>query len=160
MGIFQRVLLARKRGRSGRGPRTRTGSIRPFTWLATRTSGLLEGRRSSPTTSTSRKKIRRTKRARAGSRPRRADEEEGSGTARIVASREAVASLLLSSTPVGNPARSTGGNTMEFDSLQKLYVDELKDLHSAERQIIQALPKMIKAASSPELKSALQEHLD
>ncbi len=49
---------------------------------------------------------------------------------------------------------------MEFDSLQKLYVDELKDLHSAERQIIQALPKMIKAASSPELKSALQEHLD
>src|SRR5436309_11989254 len=49
---------------------------------------------------------------------------------------------------------------MQIDSLQKLYVEELKDLHSAERQIIQALPKMIKAASSPELKSALQEHLD
>jgi ferritin-like metal-binding protein YciE len=49
---------------------------------------------------------------------------------------------------------------MELDSLQKLYVDELKDLHSAERQIIQALPKMIKAASSPELKSALEEHLN
>jgi ferritin-like metal-binding protein YciE len=49
---------------------------------------------------------------------------------------------------------------MQIDSLQKLYVEELRDLHSAERQIIQALPKMIKAASSPELKSALQEHLE
>src|SRR4029077_5422825 len=49
---------------------------------------------------------------------------------------------------------------MQIDSLQKLYVEELRDLHSAERQIIQALPKMIKAASSPDLNSALQEHLD
>jgi ferritin-like metal-binding protein YciE len=49
---------------------------------------------------------------------------------------------------------------MQIDSLQKLYVEELRDLHSAERQIIQALPKMIKAASSPDLKAALQEHLD
>ncbi len=48
---------------------------------------------------------------------------------------------------------------MKIDSLQKLYVEELRDLHSAERQIIQALPKMIKGASSPKLKSALQEHL-
>jgi ferritin-like metal-binding protein YciE len=49
---------------------------------------------------------------------------------------------------------------MKIDNLQKLYVEGLRDLHSAERQIIQALPRMIKAASSPELKSALQEHLD
>jgi len=49
---------------------------------------------------------------------------------------------------------------MEIDTLQKLYVEELRDLHSAERQIIQALPRMIKAATSPELKAALQEHLD
>jgi len=49
---------------------------------------------------------------------------------------------------------------MKIDNLQKLYVEELRDLHSAERQIIQALPRMIKAATSPELKSALQEHLD
>ena len=33
---------------------------------------------------------------------------------------------------------------MEIDSLRKLYVDELKDLYSAEKQILQALPKMIK----------------
>ncbi|HEY0554971.1 MAG TPA: ferritin-like domain-containing protein [Thermoanaerobaculia bacterium] len=49
---------------------------------------------------------------------------------------------------------------MQIDSLQKLYVEELRDLHSAERQIIQALPRMIKAASSPDLKAALQEHLE
>jgi ferritin-like metal-binding protein YciE len=49
---------------------------------------------------------------------------------------------------------------MEIDSLQKLYVEELRDLHSAERQIIQALPKMIKAATAPQLKAALQDHLE
>jgi ferritin-like metal-binding protein YciE len=49
---------------------------------------------------------------------------------------------------------------MEIDSLQKLYVEELRDLHSAERQIIQALPRMVKAASAPELKAALQDHLE
>ncbi|HXT19679.1 MAG TPA: DUF892 family protein [Thermoanaerobaculia bacterium] len=49
---------------------------------------------------------------------------------------------------------------MEMDSLQKLYEDQLKDLHSVERQIIQALPKMIKAAEDEELSSALEEHLD
>jgi ferritin-like metal-binding protein YciE len=49
---------------------------------------------------------------------------------------------------------------MEIDTLQKLYVEELRDLHSAERQIIQALPKMIKAASSPDLKAGLQKHLE
>jgi ferritin-like metal-binding protein YciE len=49
---------------------------------------------------------------------------------------------------------------MEIDTLQKLYVEELRDLHSAERQIIQALPKMIKAATSPDLKAGLQEHLE
>ncbi len=48
---------------------------------------------------------------------------------------------------------------MKIDNLQKLYVEGLRDLHSAERQIIQALPRMIKGASSPQLKAALEEHL-
>jgi ferritin-like metal-binding protein YciE len=47
---------------------------------------------------------------------------------------------------------------MELESLRALYVDELKDLYSAEGQIIKALPRMIKAASSRELKRALTEH--
>ena len=44
--------------------------------------------------------------------------------------------------------------------LQELLVDELKDLYSAENQIIKALPKMAKAASSPELKRAFERHLE
>jgi len=48
---------------------------------------------------------------------------------------------------------------MKLESLKELFVHELQDLYSAENQIIKALPKMADKASSPELKSALQEHL-
>jgi ferritin-like metal-binding protein YciE len=48
---------------------------------------------------------------------------------------------------------------VELDSLQALYVDELKDLYSAEKQILKALPKMIKAASHEELAATFSEHL-
>jgi ferritin-like metal-binding protein YciE len=48
---------------------------------------------------------------------------------------------------------------MQLAELKDLYIDELKDIYSAENQIVKALPKMVKAASSPELKSAFQEHL-
>jgi ferritin-like metal-binding protein YciE len=47
---------------------------------------------------------------------------------------------------------------MKLASLQDLYVEELKDLYSAETQILKALPKMIDAANSPELKVAFQTH--
>ncbi len=49
---------------------------------------------------------------------------------------------------------------MTKDSLQELYVDELKDLLSAETQITKALPKMAKAASSDELREGFEEHLE
>ncbi len=49
---------------------------------------------------------------------------------------------------------------MELDTLKKLYIDELKDLYSAEKQLIKALPKMAKAATDPELKQAFQTHLE
>ena len=48
---------------------------------------------------------------------------------------------------------------MELDTLRDLYIDELKDLYSAENQILKALPRMIKAASHPELKRAFETHL-
>lgn len=48
---------------------------------------------------------------------------------------------------------------MELDSLQALYVNDLKDLYSAEKQILKALPKMIKAASHEELAATFSEHL-
>lgn len=49
---------------------------------------------------------------------------------------------------------------MATNSLQELYVEQLQDLYSAEQQIIKALPKMIEAAQSDELRDALNEHLE
>lgn len=48
----------------------------------------------------------------------------------------------------------------EMNPLAELLQDELKDLYSAENQIIKALPKMAKAASSPELRRAFERHLE
>lgn len=47
---------------------------------------------------------------------------------------------------------------MKIDSLEKLYIHELKDLHSAESQILDALPGMINKATDAELKKALENH--
>jgi ferritin-like metal-binding protein YciE len=47
----------------------------------------------------------------------------------------------------------------EHVPLQDLLVDELKDLYNAENQIIKALPRMAKAATSPELRKAFEKHL-
>jgi len=44
--------------------------------------------------------------------------------------------------------------------LRDLYIEELQDLYSAEGQIIDALPQMSAAATSPNLKRALEEHLE
>jgi ferritin-like metal-binding protein YciE len=43
--------------------------------------------------------------------------------------------------------------------LHELFVDELKDLYNAENQLIKALPRMAKAAATPELKRAFEKHL-
>jgi ferritin-like metal-binding protein YciE len=48
---------------------------------------------------------------------------------------------------------------MSVESLEKLLVHELKDLYSAEKQILKALPKMAKAATNPELRQAFEKHL-
>ena len=49
---------------------------------------------------------------------------------------------------------------MPLKSLDKVLLDELKDLYSAENQILKALPKMAKAASSPLLKEAFTSHIE
>ena len=49
---------------------------------------------------------------------------------------------------------------MSVGTFDELLVDELKDLYSAEKQIIRALPKIIKAVSSPELQQGLSNHLE
>lgn len=48
---------------------------------------------------------------------------------------------------------------MKLETLQELFVDELQDLYSVEKQIIEALPKMAEKAQSPELKRAFETHL-
>jgi ferritin-like metal-binding protein YciE len=48
---------------------------------------------------------------------------------------------------------------MKIESLRDLYLEQLRDLYNAEQQLIKALPKMAKAASSEELKAAFEDHL-
>jgi ferritin-like metal-binding protein YciE len=48
---------------------------------------------------------------------------------------------------------------MRKDTLRQLYIDELKDLYSAEIQIVKALPKLAKASSNAQLRQAFEEHL-
>lgn len=48
---------------------------------------------------------------------------------------------------------------MAKEELKELYVDELKDLYNAENQLVKALPKMAKAATSSDLRTGFEEHL-
>jgi len=48
---------------------------------------------------------------------------------------------------------------MELETLKDLYIHELKDLYSAENQIIKALPKMAKAATNSKLVDGFNKHL-
>src|SRR5687768_10410002 len=49
---------------------------------------------------------------------------------------------------------------MAAENLQELFVNELRDIYDAEKQLIKALPKMAKAAESDELRAAFEEHLE
>lgn len=49
---------------------------------------------------------------------------------------------------------------MEMEDLQDLFVDQLRDLYSAEKQLVRALPKMAKKASDENLKQAFTTHLE
>lgn len=49
---------------------------------------------------------------------------------------------------------------MKMDTLKTLYLEELRDLYNAEQQLVKALPKMAKGASSEELQDAFQKHLE
>ncbi|MGH7657678.1 MAG: ferritin-like domain-containing protein [Gemmatimonadales bacterium] len=51
------------------------------------------------------------------------------------------------------------GGLMAIESLQDLLVDHLRDMYHAEKQLVKALPKMVKAASNGELRTAFEDHL-
>jgi ferritin-like metal-binding protein YciE len=49
---------------------------------------------------------------------------------------------------------------MQENQLKELYVEELKDLYSAENQLVKAIPKMAKAATSEDLRAGFEQHLE
>jgi len=49
---------------------------------------------------------------------------------------------------------------MKYGSLHDLYLNELRDLYNAENQIVKALPKMMEAVQSTQLRAALSSHLE
>jgi ferritin-like metal-binding protein YciE len=49
---------------------------------------------------------------------------------------------------------------MKLDSLRTLWIEEMKDLYNAENQLLKALPKLAKRATTPELKKAFESHLE
>jgi ferritin-like metal-binding protein YciE len=49
---------------------------------------------------------------------------------------------------------------MAIETLEELLIEELRDLYDAEKQLVKALPKMAKAATSEELRTAFEEHLE
>src|SRR6266851_7390551 len=60
----------------------------------------------------------------------------------------------------GQKGNSGLGGNMSNDGLKELYTDELKDLYNAENQLVKALPKMAKAATSEALRQGFEEHLE
>jgi ferritin-like metal-binding protein YciE len=49
---------------------------------------------------------------------------------------------------------------MQANALRELYLDELRNLYSAEGLLVKALPKLAKASTSPELKAGFEHHLE
>lgn len=49
---------------------------------------------------------------------------------------------------------------MKLNTLKDLYIEQLRDLYSAETQLVEALPKMVEKATHSELKQALRDHLE
>jgi ferritin-like metal-binding protein YciE len=65
-------------------------------------------------------------------------------------------------TNIHNQVQQLEGKTngMKLDTLKTLYINELRDLYNAENQLVKALPKMAKGASSEELQDAFEKHLE
>lgn len=65
---------------------------------------------------------------------------------------------------MGAHIQITGGKrtspAMKLQSLTDLYIHQLKDLYSAEKQLIKALPKMAKAATNEQLRAGFEQHLE
>jgi ferritin-like metal-binding protein YciE len=58
------------------------------------------------------------------------------------------------------PLELTGRRAMNIDDFRQMYVSELQELRSVEDQLVQALPKMAEAAQNPQLRQAIQTHIE
>src|SRR5687767_2156065 len=58
------------------------------------------------------------------------------------------------------PKKRSNKSMDDSSALMELFVDGLKDIYWAELHLIKNLPKMLKAAGSPELKSAITDHIE
>ena len=65
--------------------------------------------------------------------------------------------FMVPAWPIENSGKE--GDEMESNRLKHLYVEELKDLYSAENQLVKAIPKMAKASTSEDLRAGFEEHL-
>jgi ferritin-like metal-binding protein YciE len=83
---------------------------------------------------------------------------------RINMKKESESSSSSHESSKGRERSSTGKKKTytkeESDSLRELFLHELKDIYWAEKELVKALPKMIKKASTPELAEAITKHLD
>lgn len=79
--------------------------------------------------------------------------------AKAAAKSGAKAAAKSSSVKVGNKPSGKKGK-MEDSEFHEFFVDELKDIYWAEKHLVKALPKMKKAATSPELASAFEKHTE
>jgi ferritin-like metal-binding protein YciE len=84
---------------------------------------------------------------------------EGGMTDTVMKMGKQAAKGIASMLPDALGGRLLNDISMEYESLKDLYIKELQDLLSAERQLIEALPKMAEAASSASLRNAFQAHL-
>lgn len=67
----------------------------------------------------------------------------------------------MSTTKNTKAANAATGRKAEAESaLKELFIDELKDIYWAEQHLVKALPKMIKGATSEDLKNTIQQHLE
>jgi ferritin-like metal-binding protein YciE len=92
----------------------------------------------------------------------RSDLECAQGTACSFAKLHALldSSILDASFNLANATKILREAPMENNSLKELYIEQLRDIYDAENQLVKALPEMAKAATSEELRSGFENHLE
>lgn len=67
---------------------------------------------------------------------------------------------MATKTTTAKPASAVARTPKQENALKELFIDELKDIYWAEQHLVKALPKMIKGATSDELKQTITDHLE